>query len=274
MRLVINSRNCNANEGLNRYNGKGIYQALGPQHTGLRKVEKDETNANDLKKKSIGKGINDSSMGDVDAVDSSNIEESTKVDSDEDSVREAINNSSNGTVVNKDKESIADDEEKSAHDDEESSVDDEEVDINDEKEDVNDADLKEEVDDQKSGDKRKYPPSLVDYLINNNTDDTSITIPTKLQRLDSPMSYCHDENDTSTKSDVDDFDTHLDTLLNDKKDHSLIKIPPTKKKRYPQKICVHCRQNLGVRNDTRYICTLCDVALCKIPCFSEYHRVK
>ena len=52
---------------------------------------------------------------------------------------------------------------------------------------------------------------------------------------------------------------------------SLIKIPPKKRKRYPQKICIHCRQNHGVRKDTRYICTLCDVALCKEPCFAEYH---
>ena len=72
------------------------------------------------------------------------------------------------------------------------------------------------------------------------------------------------------KSVIDDFNNHPDGLIKEK-EHSLIKIPPTKRKQYPQKICVHCRQNLGIRNDTRYICTLCDVALCKKPCFSEYH---
>ena len=51
MRLVINSRNRNANAGLNRYKGEGIYQALGRKHTGLRKVEKDEADADDLTEK-------------------------------------------------------------------------------------------------------------------------------------------------------------------------------------------------------------------------------
>ena len=215
--------------------------------SGLRKVKKDEAEIADLDEKIEGKGI--------DAVDSSNSDESTKVDSDEKSSIETTSNSSNETAADEDKESIVD--EKSAHNDEESIQ--------------NDEESKEKSDEEKeaSGVKRKYSPSVIDFLINNNTKDSST--PPKLQCLDSSMSYCHDENDTSTKSDVDDFDTHLNTLLNEKKDHSLIKIPPTKKKRYPQRICIHCRRNLGVRNDTRYICTLCEVALCKQPCFAEYH---
>ena len=52
--------------------------------------------------------------------------------------------------------------------------------------------------------------------------------------------------------------------------HSLSKITPTGKKKWPQKPCVLCRK-YGVRNDTRYICNLCNIALCKEPCFSEYH---
>ena len=64
-------------------------------------------------------------------------------------------------------------------------------------------------------------------------------------------------------------------LIKERKKHcSLTKIQPKKRKRYSQKICVHCRQNHGVRKDTRYICTLCDVALCKEPCFAEYHYNK
>ena len=73
-------------------------------------------------------------------------------------------------------------------------------------------------------------------------------------------------------SEVDECDIQSNELLKDKKeDHSLIKIPPTKRKKYAQKVCVHCRYKYGVWNDTRYICTLCDIALCKEPCFAEYH---
>ena len=249
MRLVINRRNCNANAGLNRYNGRGIYQNIGRKVllSGLRKVKKDEAEIADLDEKIEGKGI--------DVVDSSNSDESTKVDSDEKSSIETTSNSSNETAADEDKESIVD--EKSVHNDEESIQNDEE------------SNEKSDEETEASGVKRKYSPSVIDFLINNNTKDSST--PPKLQCLDSSMSYCHDENDTSTKSDVDDFDTHLNTLLNEKKNHSLIKIPPTKKKRYPQSIFVRCRQNLDVRNDTRYICMRCNVALCKEPCFSEYH---
>ena len=227
MRLVIERKGVNGGAGLNRYNGRGIYQNIGRKVllSGLRKVKKDEAEIADLDEKIEGKGI--------DVVDSSNSDESTKVDSDEKSSMKSVHN---------DEESIQNDEESNEKSDEETEA---------------------------SGVKRKYSPSVIDFLINNNTKDSST--PPKLQCLDSSMSYCHDENDTSTKSDVDDFDTHLNTLLNEKKNHSLIKIPPTKKKRYPQRICIHCRRNLGVRNDTRYICTLCEVALCKQPCFAEYH---
>ena len=216
MRLVIERKGVNGGAGLNRYNGRGIYQNIGRKVllSGLRKVKKDEAEIADLDEKIEGKGI--------DVVDSSNSDESTKVDSDEKSSMKSVHN---------DEESIQNDEESNEKSDEETEA---------------------------SGVKRKYSPSVIDFLINNNTKDSST--PPKLQCLDSSMSYCHDENDT-----------HLNTLLNEKKNHSLIKIPPTKKKRYPQKICVHCRRNLGVRNDTRYICTLCEVALCKQPCFAEYH---
>ena len=113
---------------------------------------------------------------------------------------------------------------------------------------------------QTSGVKRKYSPSVIDFLVNNNSGDSVVPTPSRLQSLDSSM------------SDIDDFDTQLSKQSKERKNHcSLIKIPPKKRKRYPQKICVHCRQNHGVRKDTRYICTLCDVALCKEPCFAEYH---
>ncbi len=51
--------------------------------------------------------------------------------------------------------------------------------------------------------------------------------------------------------------------------HELIQIPPTEKKKWPQKSCVYCRRK-KVRRDTRYICSSCNAALCK-DCFSNYH---
>ena len=277
MRLVLPPRGANA--GLKRYKGEGVYRSIGRKNTSLRKVTKEEADAIALRKKSAGKGIDDSTktMDNDDFVDSPSSDESVK-----DSAMEAINNSSIETGLDEDKESILDDSNESTKDDEDSAMkalsnssndtasDEITESILDGKEGIqNEKEFDKNVGKEASGVKRKYPPSLVDFIINNNTEDSST--PSKLQCFDSSMSNCHGENDTSTKSDVDEFDTHLNSLLNDKKDHSLIKIPPTKKKRYPQKICVNRRKHFGVRNDTRYICTLCDVALCKIPCFSEYH---
>ena len=81
----------------------------------------------------------------------------------------------------------------------------EKADINDNKEDSADVDLKERVADltHTPGNKRKYTPSVIDFLINNNSDDMSTPIPTKLQCLDSSLSSCLDGNNTTTKSDVD-----------------------------------------------------------------------
>ena len=55
--------------------------------------------------------------------------------------------------------------------------------------------------------------------------------------------------------------------------HLLSQIPATEKKKWPQKRCVYCRK-YGTRRDTRYICSSCNIALCKSPCFSEYHSCK
>ena len=51
--------------------------------------------------------------------------------------------------------------------------------------------------------------------------------------------------------------------------HELIQIPPTERKKWPQKPCVYCRRK-QVRRDTKYICSSCNTALCK-DCFSNYH---
>ena len=53
-------------------------------------------------------------------------------------------------------------------------------------------------------------------------------------------------------------------------EHLPLPIPATERKKWPQKPCVYCRKH-GVRHDTRYICSKCNIALCKSPCFSDYH---
>ena len=263
MRLIIETRGSNGGAGLNRYKGEGMFIRLGRKHTGLEKVKDGMVNdktpdADGLQESFVGKGINVStnSMEKVDAVDSLKTDESSKVDSNEQSFMETISNSSKETAVDED---VTDDEEKPAHNDEENMLVDQE--------------LKEKSDEetQAVGRKRNYSPYVIDFLINNNTDDSAIPSSAKLQSLNSSMPDCDEEKKGLTKSDIDDSDTQLSKLLSVKKDHSLIKIPPTKRKRYPQKICVHCRKQYGVRNDTRHICTACDVALCKEPCFAEYH---
>ena len=58
----------------------------------------------------------------------------------------------------------------------------------------------------------------------------------------------------------------------DRDRHLPSQIPPTEKKKWPQKPCVICRR-YGVRHDTRYYCKSCNAALCKDPCFGEYHSM-
>ena len=124
---------------------------------------------------------------------------------------------------------------------------------------------------QKSCVKRNYTPSVIDFLINNNVDDASIPLPTKPQHLDSAISDRQKDNVHKITS-LTDHDSHMDEIISEQStNHQLTLICPMERKRYPQKKCVHCHRKYGLGNDTRYICTLCDVALCKEPCFSEYH---
>ena len=197
-------------------------------------------NTDDLNQKYVGKGSDVSTNRiENDAVNSNN-DESTELTSDQESEMETTSISSKESTVDRNEEII-----------------------------VNDKELKDKSDEitQAADVKRKYSPSVIDFLINNNIDDSAIPTPTKLQCFDSSMADTHEKNDDSIKTGTDDFDTQLSK-------HSIIKIPTTKRKRYPQKSCVYCRQKHGVRNDTRYICTFCDVALCKTPCFAEYHFTK
>ena len=104
--------------------------------------------------------------------------------------------------------------------------------------------------DQVADGKRKIPPSFIDSIINGTVDGSQ----SKIRRLDNSIIPESNEGMPSKKS-----------------EHTLSKIAATEKKMWPQKPCVVCRRRYGVRHDTRYICILCNVALCKEPCFSEYH---
>ena len=56
------------------------------------------------------------------------------------------------------------------------------------------------------------------------------------------------------------------------KHHIISQIPPTVKKKWPTKRCVICK-NYGICHESRYYCKRCNVALCKNPCFKEYHSI-
>ena len=261
MRLVFDTPGRFCGAGLNRYNGRGIYGTIGRKVllSGLRNVTKTveeysgiaDAESDDLNKgsaESMGLGVDASStdkLDDSEISNTSNIDKFTKPNLDEESSTETIVKLNDHTEV----DPVNDDK------------------LNDDSGVDNKASQKTEPD--VAGIKRKFPPSFVNSIINKNIGDDSQP---KLQRLDSSFMDCSENNDASTNSDVDECDTQPSEQVQDKKeDHSLIKIPPTKRKKYAQKVCVHCRHKYSVRNDTRYICTLCDIALCKEPCFAEYH---
>ena len=89
-----------------------------------------------------------------------------------------------------------------------------------------------------------------------NTDHVQSSIPAKIRRSHDP------ENDTN----------ELKSVEKNNGQHFPSQIPSTDKKKYPQKPCVTCRRH-GARHDTRYYCKFCNVALCKDPCFREYHSI-
>ena len=103
--------------------------------------------------------------------------------------------------------------------------------------------------------KRKHLPSFVDSIINGTSKDILNTPPAKISCFNPSIS--ESQKSSEPKKDMN-------------SGHILSKIPPTERKKWAQKPCVLCRK-YGVRNDTRYICILCNAALCKVPCFSEYH---
>ena len=90
----------------------------------------------------------------------------------------------------------------------------------------------------------------------------------------------HDENDAEHESLENGQNCKYFSVIksnelmqNSNCEHLLSQIPATEKKKWPQKRCVYCRK-YGTRRDTRYICSSCNTALCKNPCFSEYHSCK
>ena len=76
----------------------------------------------------------------------------------------------------------------------------------------------------------------------------------------------------SEKDSTDNRENNTNELEMNNGKHLPTQIPSTDKKKYPQKRCVTCTGQ-GVRNDTRYYCKFCHVALCKDPCFREYHSI-
>jgi len=52
-------------------------------------------------------------------------------------------------------------------------------------------------------------------------------------------------------------------------------IPPTESKQHPTRRCYVCahtkNESNRTRSESRYECTICDVALCVDPCFRVYH---
>ena len=100
--------------------------------------------------------------------------------------------------------------------------------------------------------RKRFPASFIDSIINGTTEEPSMAPQAKIMCLDTSLPESHKNNDSMNSN------------------HTLSKIPPTERKKWPQKACVLCRK-YGFRNDTRYICIICNAALCKEACFSQYH---
>ena len=120
----------------------------------------------------------------------------------------------------------------------------------------------------KAGAKRNhFPTSFIDLIINGTTEESSMAPQPKIRCLDTSIPEYRENNDASGRVEPK---SSVKRMQDINSDHTLSKIPPTERKKWPQKACVHCRKH-GFRNDTRYICIICNAALCKEPCFSDYH---
>ena len=126
--------------------------------------------------------------------------------------------------------------------------------------------------------KRFNPYKVVesDFGVDTTKKDESLQIkPSKKRRLskESVKEFISKLDDIKNERSDGDEDKIIKEITQEDKDdrtkHQLIQIPPTNRKKWPQKPCVYCRKN-KVRRDTRYICSSCKTALCK-DCFSNYH---
>lgn len=123
-------------------------------------------------------------------------------------------------------------------------------------------------DDKAKGVKRKhFRTSFIDSIINMPTEEYTMAPQTKIICFGASISKSDEENDASGRFKPE---SSLKRTQNMNSDHTFSKIPPTERKKWPQKPCVQCQKS-GFRHDTRYICTVCNAALCKEPCFSQYH---
>ena len=124
----------------------------------------------------------------------------------------------------------------------------------DDDDDYDDESINQSADEVPDG-KRKFPQCVIDSIVNG---ESQMPPQAKIRCLDDSIEECREHN-----KQLKDMDS----------EHAVSKIPPTERKKWPQKPCVHCWKS-GGRNDTRYICLSCKAALCKEPCFSEYHCTK
>ena len=130
---------------------------------------------------------------------------------------------------------------------------------------------------------RRFNPYVIKSEVD--TEDELQMKPSKKMTMETEQSF-HKENRQTEKNNtvsVREFISKLDDIINERDGdkikkinqedertkHQLVQIPPTERKKWPQKPCVYCRRN-KVRRDTRYICSSCNTALCK-DCFSKYH---
>ena len=117
---------------------------------------------------------------------------------------------------------------------------------------------------------RKLVP-IAEYTMpgvsDSDSEDTGI-----IEKCD--VSHHSRDNEDILESDEsnEDASESVEAISVDSKAHVPSRLPPTEKKKWPQKPCVVCRK-YGDRHDTRYFCAMCNKALCKSPCFKEYHSM-
>ena len=128
----------------------------------------------------------------------------------------------------------------------------------------------------------KKPSDDVDHSVSNHSSDSDQNSDSEDSGVieKSNASY-HDSNENTSESDGDGIDkdhtlvkrklsSSDEAISVDNEAHVPSRLPPTEKKKWPQKKCFVCRK-YGVRHDTRYYCRVCNKALCRSPCFKEYH---